>query len=251
MSRTIAVHSYSRGTGKSDLTANIAALLAMEGRNVAVLDMDLPSPSQQVLFGLDDAEIRFTLNDFLWGNCEIEQAALDLTRRLSTHLAGRAYLVPASQRPHDISRVLRGDYYIHILHDGVERLSEALSLDVLLIDMHAGLGQESLLAFGVADAVTIVLRHDQRDYQGTAVTVDVLRELDMPRITLIVNETPTAFDFGRVRDQVQQTYNCEVIGVLPHSQAFAALASRTIFVLRHPKHPLTHKIREITAKLVT
>src|SRR5574341_1029729 len=151
MSRTTAIHSFCRGTGKSNLTANFAASLAVEGRNVAVMDMDLPSPSQQVLFGLDDAEIRFTLNDFLWGNCEIEQAAIDLTPRLNARCKGNAFLVPASQRPRDIARVLRGDYYIHLLHDGFERLIEALELDVLLIDMHAGLGEESLLAFGVAD----------------------------------------------------------------------------------------------------
>jgi septum site-determining protein MinD len=250
MSRIIAVHSYCRGAGKSSLTANFATTLALEGRSVAVVDMDLPSPSQHVLFGLDESEIKFTLNDFLWGNCEIEQAAVDVTPRLAAHIRGSAFVVPASQRSQDIARVLRGDYYIHILHDGFERLTEALHLDVLLIDMHAGLGEESLLAFGVADTATLLLRHDQRDYQGTAVAVDVLRALDMPRIALIVNEAPSSFDFPHVKDQVAQIYKCDVIGVVPHSHAFAGMASKSIFVLRHARHPLTHKIKEIVAQLM-
>ncbi len=252
MSRIIAIHSFRRGSGKSNLTANVATLLAAQGQTVAVVDMDLPGPSQQTLFGLAEAEVKFTLNDYLWGDCEIEQTAVNLTPRLSlsAEMRGKSFLVPASQRPSDISRVLRGDYYIHLLNDGLESLAQSLTLDTLLVDTHAGLGEETLLAFGIADAVTILLRHDQRDYQGTAVTIDVARQLEMPAINLIVNETPNSFDFAHVKEQVSQTYHCEVIGVLPHSNEMAAIASQGLFVLRYPFHPLTYALREIAAKMI-
>lgn len=40
----VSVHSYRGGTGKSNTTANLAALLAAEGRRVGVIDTDLQSP---------------------------------------------------------------------------------------------------------------------------------------------------------------------------------------------------------------
>jgi septum site-determining protein MinD len=41
MSKIISVHSFRGGTGKSNTTANIAALLAMDGARVGVVDTDI------------------------------------------------------------------------------------------------------------------------------------------------------------------------------------------------------------------
>lgn len=252
MARIISIHSFRRGVGKSNLTANIAALLALQGESVGIVDMDLAAPSQRILFGLADADVRYTFNDFLWGNCEIEQAVVDLTPRLrlAADVRGAVYLVPASADLADVERALRGDYYIHLLYDGLDRLIETLGLGALLIDTHAGLNEETLLAFGASDVVTILLRHDQRDYQGTAVTVDVLRRLGVPRITLVVNEMPGAFDAADVRVRVAATYGCDVIAVLPYSQEIAALASRGIFALRYPRHSLTDLLKNVACELL-
>ena len=55
MSKIISVHSFRGGTGKSNTTANIAALLAMDGARVCVVDTDINSPGIHVLFNLDEA----------------------------------------------------------------------------------------------------------------------------------------------------------------------------------------------------
>src|SRR5262245_53203 len=52
MAKIIAIHSFRGGTGKSNTTANIAALLAADGRRVGVIDTDIQSPGIHVLFGL-------------------------------------------------------------------------------------------------------------------------------------------------------------------------------------------------------
>ena len=252
MTRIVAINSFRRGVGKSNLTANLTVLLATQGHNVATLDMDLSSPAQQTFFGLTDSETKYTLNDFLWGNCEIEQAAFDLTPRLalSAPMLGRAYLLPASQRPKEIARVLRGDYYVNLLLDGFERLTDKLALDILLVDTHAGLTEDTLMIFGMTDSALLLLCNDQRDYQGTAVTVDVVRQLGMSRILLVVNELPARMDFDQAQSQVAQTYGCEVVGLLPHSDEIAALASQGIFALHYPTHPVTTVLRQIAARLM-
>jgi len=53
----------------------------------------------------------------------------------------------------------------------------------------------------------------------------------VPRTMLIVNKVPSVFDSAAVKAQVEQTYNCPVATVLPHSNEMMALASAGIFVL--------------------
>jgi MinD-like ATPase involved in chromosome partitioning or flagellar assembly len=128
---------------------------------------------------------------------------------------------------------------------------EDLNLDVLLIDTHPGLNEETLLSIAISDALAIILRPDQQDYQGTSVTVEVARKLDVPRLLLIVNKVPSGFDFGDVKTQVEQTYNCKVGAILPHSDEMMTLASAGIFVLRYPDHAITKSLREVAALLIS
>jgi MinD-like ATPase involved in chromosome partitioning or flagellar assembly len=217
---------------------------------VGVVDTDIQSPGIHILFGLDEAEMRHSLNDYLWGTCHIRETAHDVTPRLSGEIAGRVFLIPSSMKAGDIARVLREGYDVGVLRDGFHELIDALKLDVLMIDTHPGLNEETLLSIAISDALAIVLRPDQQDYQGTSVTVEVARKLDVPRLILIVNKVPSVFDVADVRARVEQTYNCEVAAVLPHSDEIMALASAGIFVVRYPDHPITAALEQVATKLV-
>ena len=46
MTKIISTHSYRGGTGKSNLTANLSAGLAMRGHRVGVVDTDIQSPDR-------------------------------------------------------------------------------------------------------------------------------------------------------------------------------------------------------------
>lgn len=249
MSRIISIHSYRGGTGKSNITANLAVLLAARGRRVGVIDTDIQSPGIHVLFGLDEGEMHHSLNDYLWGNCQIKETAHDVTPRLSGDITGQVFLIPSSMKAGDIARVLREGYDVGVLRDGFHELVEALELDMLMIDTHPGLNEETLLSMAISDALAIILRPDQQDYQGTGVTVEVARKLNVPALVLIVNKVPAVFDVGDVKARVEQTYHCDVAAVLPHSDEMMVLASGGIFVLRHPDHPITAALKQVAAML--
>jgi MinD-like ATPase involved in chromosome partitioning or flagellar assembly len=71
----VSVHSYRGGTGKSNTTANLAALLAAEGRRVGVIDTDIQSPGIHVLFDIVGDDVHASLNDFLWHGRPISEVA--------------------------------------------------------------------------------------------------------------------------------------------------------------------------------
>ena len=250
MSKIISIHSFRGGTGKSNTTANVAALLAAEGRRIGVVDADIQSPGIHVLFGVDQETLSHSLNDYLWGTCSIEQAAHDVTPNLNASIEGRVFLIPSSIKPTDIARVMHEGYDVGLLNEGFRDLIGDLALDALLIDTHPGLNEETLLSIAMSNALVIIMRPDQQDYEGTSVTVSVARKLRVPRMMLVVNRTPTVFDFAEVKDRVEKIYECEVVAVLPHSDELMVLSSAGIFALKYPDHPVTGLYRQVATRLM-
>jgi MinD-like ATPase involved in chromosome partitioning or flagellar assembly len=257
MSKIISVHSFRGGTGKSNSTANIATILAAEGYKVGVIDTDIQSPGIHVLFGLEEDEMKFSLNDYLWGKCEIQDTAVDVTHHLGKDMKGKVlvvpkgqvFLIPSSIKAGEIARVLREGYDVGLLNDGFHKLIEELGLDVLMIDTHPGLNEETLLSIAISDSLAIVMRPDSQDYQGTSVTVEVARKLDVPNLLILVNKVPSVFNTDEVKARVESIYNARVGAVLPHSEEMMALASSGVFVLSFPDHPISQQYRQI-AKLL-
>ena len=63
MSKIVSVHSFRGGTGKSNITASLASLLALGSARVAVVDTGIRSPSIYTVFNLDKVEMVHSLND--------------------------------------------------------------------------------------------------------------------------------------------------------------------------------------------
>ena len=250
MSKIISIHSFRGGTGKSNTTANVTALLAASGLRIGVIDTDLQSPGIHVLFGVDEEKLSPSLNDYLWGKCEVEEAAQDVTPLLGVPISGQVFLVPASMKPGEITRIVNQGYDPGLLSDGFHRLLDELKLDILMVDTHPGLNEETLLSIAVSDALAIIMRPDKQDFQGTSVTVDVARRLDIGRMVLVVNKVPTAFNMADVKAQVERQYNCDVAAVLPHSDEMMTLASSGIFSLRYPNHPITASLKQVAKMLI-
>jgi septum site-determining protein MinD len=250
MGKIISIHSFRGGTGKSNTAANVATLLAKDDLCVGIVDTDLQSPGIHSLFRVDQETLPYALNDYLWGNCEIKQTAHDVTANLESEIPGRIYLVPASVKANDIARVMRDGYDASLLNEGFRTLMKELSLDVLILDTHPGLNEETLLSIAMSNSLAIVMRPDNQDYEGTSVTVAVARKLDVPHMVIVVNKTPSAFDPDEVRERVENTYGCKVAAVLPHSDELMVLSSGGVFAIGYPDHPVTALYRKIADELM-
>lgn len=246
MTKIISIHSFRGGTGKSNLTANIAAILAAEGQRVGVVDTDIQSPGIHVLFGLHGEEVTHALNDYLWGKCSITDTAHPV---LENQVPGRISLIPSSIKADEIVHVLRQGYDMRRLTSAFRELIDQLQLDALLIDTHPGLNEETLFSLAISTGLAIVMRPDQQDYEGTGVTVEVARSLDVPHMMLIVNKAPPDFDPEEIKSRVEAAYNCSVAAVLPHADEMMKLASSGIFALRYPDHPMTAALKSVAAQL--
>lgn len=258
MSKIVSIHSFRGGTGKSNTTANLAAQMAMAGKRVGVVDTDIQSPGIHVLFGLDEEKMGRTLNEYLRGDCSIEEVALNIGQQLEadsttgrSQLAGKdLWLIPSSINGREISKVVRDGYDVNRLNAGLQTIRKSLKLDYLFIDTHPGLNEETLLSIAFSDVLIIILRPDQQDFQGTAVTVDIARSLDVPQLLLVVNKALVRYDFNQVRDQIQKAYSAPVAGVLPLTEDMVHMQSADIFSLRYPNHLWSRTMRGIAETIL-
>lgn len=256
MTKIISVHSYRGGTGKSNLVANLATNLVLQGKRVAIFDADIQSPGIHLIFGLDDNQIKYTLNDYLWGQCPLIETAYDVSHVINEQLSDQIvkpksiYLVPSSMKAEEIATVLSEGYDVELLHQGFKELSELLTLDYLFVDTHPGLSEETLLAIGVSDVTVVILRPDCQDYQGTAVVLDVAQQLEVSRLLLVANKVLPEVNAHALGKKIEKIYQVPVAGVLPISNDMFRLASQGIFCLRYPDNPFTQEINKIAHKVL-
>ncbi len=251
MPKIVAVHSYRGGTGKSNFTANLATTAAMQGQRVGVIDTDIQSPGIHNLFGLDPAQIKKTLNDYLWGRSPIETTAYDVSNNIGLKdQAGKVFLVPSSIKADEIARILSEGYSVTLLNDGFRQLVKSLNLDYLFIDTHPGLSKETFLSIAISSVLILLLRPDKQDFQGTAVTVDVAKQLKVRKMLLVVNKALTSMNFDDLRQKVEAAYDLPVAGVFPFSEDLIKLASTGVFCVQHPTHPVSHEFCHVAQQLM-
>ncbi|QDV30048.1 MinD/ParA/CobQ/CobA-like protein [Planctopirus ephydatiae] len=255
MAKIISTHSFRGGTGKSNTTANLATLIAKAGYRVGVIDTDIQSPGIHVVFQFDQKKAKYSLNDYLWGRCSIRDAAYDITEQCIGNVVPdaerpRLYIIPSSLNSGEIARILREGYDVAKLNDGLQELISALDLDYLLIDTHPGVNEETLLSIAISDVLVLILRPDNQDFQGTAVTVELARRLDIPELLVVVNKVPEGVDENLIIEQVENGYQAEVAVMLPLNNEMSRLGSCGLFTNHYPDHPFTQGLKTLAERII-
>ncbi|GAB4426089.1 MAG: MinD/ParA family protein [Anaerolineales bacterium] len=257
MGKIVSIHSFRGGTGKSNTTANLAALAALAGKRVGVVDTDIQSPGIHVLFGLDEESMGHTLNDYLHDKCSIQDTAFSVGQQASSapgraKLAGKdLWLIPSSIQAREISQVLKEGIDFNKLNEGLQNAIKELDLDYLFIDTHPGLNEETLLSIAISDILLIILRPDDQDIQGTAVTVDVARSLDVPNLFLLVNKALPKLDTADLKERFEKNFQAPVTGILPLTFDVAENASKDLFALLEPDHDWSRELVQVAEAVLS
>jgi septum site-determining protein MinD len=252
VTKIISTHSYRGGTGKSNVTANIAASLALRGHKVGIVDTDIQSPGIHTLFHVDLNTVTHTLNNYLWGYCGIKDTVLDITDGVkgpggepSITGPGKVFFIPSSIKTGDIARIVKEMYDVEALNRGFMEFCDTMELDYLLIDTHPGVNEETLLSIAISDTLLLILRPDIQDYQGTAVTLELARKLEVPQLFLVVNKALETFDFQDLSQRIFSNYRTPVAAVLPLSTDLIQIGSTGLIRTLHPDHAFTRSIETI------
>jgi chromosome partitioning protein len=190
MPNCIAFHSYKGGTGKTTISANFAALLAKKGYRVFLLDLDVYAPSLQTYF--NEEKPKKWINDFLFGNAEVDDILVDLTPTLDNYgnsnfsssssssssskdkPNGKLMAGFSNSKREEIYKLESGGKQEHskmqLLRKFIllrEQLLSGHDADYIIIDTSPGIRYWSINALAVADILFLTLKMDELDIEGT------------------------------------------------------------------------------------
>jgi septum site-determining protein MinD len=212
--RVVTVTSGKGGVGKTTLSANLGAALAMRGQRVVVIDADVGLRNLDVMLGLEN-RIVYDLVDVIEERCRLRQA-LVRHKQLS-----KLYLLPAAQT-RDKSAVEPGD---------MVRICDELreEYDVMLIDSPAGIEQGFRYAMEPADEILIVTNPEIPAVRDADRVIGLIEAEEKGPARLVINRIkPDMVERGQMLNiaDVVELLAIELVGVVPEDQGILIAANR-------------------------
>ena len=220
MSKCFAVASGKGGVGKSVITANLAAALALNGTRVLIIDADIGLRSQDALLGLEDRVV-YDLIDVSRKECMPDQAIL------SCETVPSLSLLPAAQfervkslDPKKLAKIVRSLRTVY---------------DYIFIDCPAGIerGLRNVLNAGVDESI-LVATPDDISIRSAERTAQLIETKSASRPRLIVNRLDEKLIRGGEMlsaRTVSQVLDLQLLGAIPEDPAvYRSLLKHALFV---------------------
>ncbi len=250
MGKSLAFHSYKGGTGKTSIAANLGALYAKQGASVCLLDYDFRAPSLNVLF---KAKPKFWLNDYLEGKCGIVDTLVDESDKFN--LKGKLWVAFANPSLEALTDIMGKDrkWEVRALSKtlaGKKEVLEEKKLDYLIFDTSPGAQYSSINALAGADVVSLVMKADEFDLEGTKELSKGVYEALGRKSGMVLNKIPMEQiaagggkeAFGK---QIESDMGLPLVGMIPCMCELMAFGGKTIYAIEKPDHTFTRSINEI------
>lgn len=220
-SKVIMVTSCKGGVGKSTISANLAYVLAMRGRRVLLIDLDLGMRCLDLILGLENRAL-YDISDVVDGGIPLESAAVCREDCGNLRFCAAPYADDTAVNAQRFRMV-------------IEEQREQGKYDYIIIDTPGDIGRPFSLACSVADAALIVASHGPSTIRAAEHTGRMLAEQGIENARLIINNFDTddrrAISSGAragVTDIIDRTY-LRLIGVIPYDAKFARAQEQAQF----------------------
>jgi chromosome partitioning protein len=256
--KTIALHSYKGGTGKTTLIANLAAIYAKSGFNVALLDFDLYAPSLSAYF---KKKPQTFINDLLNGQANISDILYDLTNELE--LKGKFLLGFSSSRKEDVNEIEikhNSKWQIEAVRRFIKAkkdLSDQFNIDYLFIDTSPGIRYWSINSLACSDFIFLLLKDSDMDVEGTQkMIIDIYDSLSrfganyyiilnkVPGETIKEEETKNRDEKSWIKE-LERVVGAEIIGSIPCYCDIQFSRHEYLFSIRQPTHSFSTRLEKI------
>ncbi|MCA9991440.1 MAG: septum site-determining protein MinD [Ardenticatenaceae bacterium] len=212
--QVITVTSGKGGVGKTTVSANLAAALAMMGKKVVALDADIGLRNLDVVMGLEN-RIVYDLVDVVEGRCRLRQAMIRDKR------FPELYLIPAAQT-RDKMAVSPSDMVLVC-----DQLRE--EVDYVVVDSPAGIERGFRNAVAPADRVIIVTNPEISAVRDADRIIGLIEAEEKGPGYLVINRLKPAMvargDMLSIED-VLDILAISLIGVVPEDDAILVSTNR-------------------------
>ncbi len=254
MGKTLAIHSYKGGTGKTSISANLAATYANKGFNVCLMDYDFRAPSLQVLF---KEKVKRTLNEFLEEKCSIFEALVDLSDKYKTK--GKLLIGHADPSTEVMRDMMTKDRKwemraLHLILTAKETLYKQLNIDYIIFDTSPGIYYSSINALASSDFVLLVTKMDEFDFEGTKELIHGIYNVLGKKAGILLNKIPlmnVPFGTGETKmaEKLKTIFNLPILGIIPCYCDIQADGGKILHAFQQPDHPFMQHIEKVSEKI--
>jgi chromosome partitioning protein len=268
--KTLAFHSYKGGTGKTTLITNLAALYAMNGMNVCLLDFDLYAPSLGMYFR---KKPKTYLNALLRGDLDQPGGNVDassLITEVSSELGlkGKLLLGFSSPDKEDIGEIefqhnqkwqLKA---IKRFQSFKKQLFQEHKIDCLMLDTSPGIRYWSINALAMANMLFLIMKTSDMDIAGTKKMAndiyDVLIRYGKSKYFIILNKVPDISNsngpWGGLTEltwasELQKDIGTQVVGSVPCCCDIQFSKHEFLYAIKHPEHIFSKKVLELSERI--
>lgn len=199
MGTVITITSGKGGTGKTSITGGVAAWLALMGRTVLCIDMDIGLRNLDISLGLNDRAL-MDFSDVALGRCPLARAAVEHPALKGLWLLTSPMSLPPSLTPEKVRALLD---------------TARTMYDYILIDSPAGLGAGFRLAVCGADRALVVSTNDASSLRDAQRAVAELEHLGTIHLVMNRIQTKLLRKLRATIDDAMDAAGLPLIGVVP------------------------------------
>lgn len=239
MAKTIVITSGKGGVGKTTSTANIGTALALQGKKVCLIDMDIGLRNLDVVLGLEN-RIIYDIVDVVEGRAKLHQALIK-DKRFDDLL----FLLPAAQH---------ADKYA-VNPEQVKAIVEELRefYDYILIDSPAGIEQGFENSVVAADSAILITTPEISAIRDADRIVGILEQRDIEPPKLVINRIrKEMMDDGDVMaiDEIARHLSIDLLGIIYDDDQIVRTSNKGEPVVLNPDHVSSKGYRNIARRIL-
>ncbi len=239
MAKTIVITSGKGGVGKTTSVANIGTALALQGKKVCLVDMDIGLRNLDVVLGLEN-RIIYDVIDVIEGRAKVHQALIK-DKRFDDLL----FLLPAAQ--HADKNAVTPEDVIKI----IDELDEFY--DYILVDSPAGIERGFENSIAAADAAIIITTPEISAIRDADRIVGILENRDIEEPKLVINRIRREMmDSGDVMDVDEITHHLslELLGIIYDDDEVVRTSNKGTPIVLDPDHISSKGYRNIAKRIL-
>ncbi len=239
MGIAIVITSGKGGVGKTTSTANIGTALALQGKRVCLIDMDIGLRNLDVILGLEN-RIIYDIVDVVEGRTKLHQAIIK-DKRFNDNL----YLLPAAQNAD--KNDINGQQMIEI----VSELKK--EYDYILIDCPAGIEQGFQNSIAAADQAILVTTPEISAIRDADRIIGLLEQTELEPPRLIINRIrKRMMQDGEVMDidEITRHLSIELLGIVFDDDDVVRSSNKGDPIVLNPKNPASQGYRNIARRVL-
>ncbi|KRM89109.1 septum site-determining protein MinD [Liquorilactobacillus vini] len=239
MGKAIVITSGKGGVGKTTTSANLGTALALLGKKVCLVDLDIGLRNLDVILGLDN-RIIYDIVDVVEGRAKLHQALIKDKR-----FEDKLYLLPAAQNAD--KSVLKPEE--------VKALVDELKpdFDYVLLDCPAGIEQGFINAVAGADMAIVVSTPEISAVRDADRVIGLLEKYDLSESPqLIINRIrPNLMDDGRAMtvDEITEHLSIKLLGIVVDNDQVISSSNQGEPIVLRENNKASQGYRDIARRL--